>query len=786
MYLIFSMMKKMQKASQRTKTLSWAFTLIEVIVAMAIMVIVFAAIIPQLRAIRNSWASAREGSELVQTGRALLGHATCELSQAIRITSVSDPNETNGFIEFINNDGDTVRYDIAASNFVEFGQPGSMSELAGPVSGLQFICYDTRDFNTPITDANSIRFVETVVTATDPTGILEDKTFSSGVYIRTNPLAWLGADPNALTVGTSYWIDSGAYEIAICRIDQNHYLLAYGRYGEIGHNAAFVLTVDPDTGLVFRNGRYCAVDDRGNPALCKIDDTHYLRAYGFWDNRGGAAVLTVNPVTWEVTEGPHHEYTDGARGDWPALSQIDSTHYLCTYDSTDEDAWAVVLTVNPANWTIGHGTPFEFEDSPGVIGVQTCLQKLDDTHQLCVYRSDHGKAVVLTVGSASDSDYEIVVRAKGVVGDEHVNLIVSGSTIADWTLTKAYKNYSASASDIGGIGVCFDNDDAGSRDVQVDYIQVDGVTRQAEDQSYNSGVWQDGSCGGSYSEWLHCNGCIGFSGITSINVRAKGAVGGEHINLTVGGSTIADWTLSTSYQNYFASTINTGGINVCFDNDDGAGRDVQVDYIQVNGVTRQAEAQPNNSGVWQNSSCGGSYSEWLHCNGCIDFGGVSGSGGGWTITQEDTLDLAFFNWYRPGLCRIYSTHFLATYNKYNNIEATVLTVDPNDWSISDTSPVGIVPHDAYRPCVIWLNGINYVCSYKYVDGSPSSGGYVVPLQVQNGSWITSKGTDVQVSTGTEFKSVLSRIDDKRVLCVYVTETADLYATVITYGEIIRP
>jgi arabinoxylan arabinofuranohydrolase len=67
---------------------------------------------------------------------------------------------------------------------------------------------------------------------------------------------------------------------------------------------------------------------------------------------------------------------------------------------------------------------------------------------------------------------------------------------------------------------------------------------------------------------------------------------------------------------------------VAFTND-ATGRDVQVDYIVVNGTTRQAEAQSNNTGVYANGSCGGGgMSEWLHCNGAIGFGTVSGGGGG--------------------------------------------------------------------------------------------------------------------------------------------------------------
>jgi hypothetical protein len=72
------------------------------------------------------------------------------------------------------------------------------------------------------------------------------------------------------------------------------------------------------------------------------------------------------------------------------------------------------------------------------------------------------------------------------------------------------QNYSATTSLSGGITVEFTND-GGSRDVQVDYIQVNGATRQSEAQSYNTGLYANGRCGGgSNSEWMHCNGMIGY------------------------------------------------------------------------------------------------------------------------------------------------------------------------------------------------------------------------------------------------------------------------------------
>ncbi|MGA2092094.1 MAG: polysaccharide deacetylase family protein [Sedimentisphaerales bacterium] len=120
----------------------------------------------------------------------------------------------------------------------------------------------------------------------------------------------------------------------------------------------------------------------------------------------------------------------------------------------------------------------------------------------------------------------------------------------------------------------------------------------------------------------------------TIVVRARGTSGSESINLTVNNSTVSTWTLTTSMANYTATTSLSGGCNVQFTND-ASGRDVQVDYITVDGSTRQAEAQSTNTGTWQNNQCGGSNSEWLYCNGYIGFGNV-GSGTTTTTTTTTT------------------------------------------------------------------------------------------------------------------------------------------------------
>ncbi len=116
--------------------------------------------------------------------------------------------------------------------------------------------------------------------------------------------------------------------------------------------------------------------------------------------------------------------------------------------------------------------------------------------------------------SAASGSKTIIVRAKGSAGGESISLKVNNTVVKTWTLTTTMTNYSVSTSLAGGTLVEYTND-SGSRDVQVDYISVNGSIRQSEAQSYNTGVYQNGACGGGngMSEWLNCNGAIGYGNI---------------------------------------------------------------------------------------------------------------------------------------------------------------------------------------------------------------------------------------------------------------------------------
>jgi endo-1,4-beta-xylanase len=172
----------------------------------------------------------------------------------------------------------------------------------------------------------------------------------------------------------------------------------------------------------------------------------------------------------------------------------------------------------------------------------------------------------------------------------------------------------------GGTSVNFGQHVSGwqSRGVSVGTQNYQVVAIEGWNSSGNASVTV-GSGGSSSSS---SSGGSSSGGSRTVTVRARGTSGQESITLRVNNQNVQTWTLTTSMVNRSASTSLTGGITVAFTND-ASGRDVQIDYIQVNGVTRQSESQSYNTGVWQNNQCGGSYSEWLHCNGAIGYGNIS-------------------------------------------------------------------------------------------------------------------------------------------------------------------
>ena len=121
------------------------------------------------------------------------------------------------------------------------------------------------------------------------------------------------------------------------------------------------------------------------------------------------------------------------------------------------------------------------------------------------------------------------------------------------------------------------------------------------------------------------------SGGNTVTVRARLISGSsDQLQFRVNDATVETWTVSSSsFANYTASLSVNGNVKVYFPDN---GADMEIDYIIVNGTTYQAESQATNTAVWQNGSCGGSFSSIMHCSGYIDFGTIGSGGGSVAVT----------------------------------------------------------------------------------------------------------------------------------------------------------
>ncbi|MFD0991596.1 cellulase family glycosylhydrolase [Tenacibaculum geojense] len=125
-------------------------------------------------------------------------------------------------------------------------------------------------------------------------------------------------------------------------------------------------------------------------------------------------------------------------------------------------------------------------------------------------------------GGGDQITYDINIKARGVLGGEQLSVYINNSLIDTFTLTSTYEIYGVDGN--GEVKLEFINDN-GDRDVQIDYITINNNTLQAEDQEINTGVWQNNTCGGSYSEWLNCNGYIVFGADNGNNPDPNGCNG---------------------------------------------------------------------------------------------------------------------------------------------------------------------------------------------------------------------------------------------------------------------
>jgi hypothetical protein len=188
--------------------------------------------------------------------------------------------------------------------------------------------------------------------------------------------------------------------------DTHHFLCAY--FDNTSSMRTLVLTVPiTDTTMQITSGPTTsfACDLVCQPALIRIDDTHHLCAYRGSNLRHWAVVLTVNPADWTVSTKTPFEVFPSLYAYEPALAKIDDTHYLYALSSNIGQGCVAVLTVNTSNWTITKDTPYDYyQFSDAAVSLDLC--QIDSTRFLCAYRGG-GNIGIVTVLTVNTSDWSL-------------------------------------------------------------------------------------------------------------------------------------------------------------------------------------------------------------------------------------------------------------------------------------------------------------------------------------------------------------------------------------------
>ncbi len=167
-------------------------TLVEMTVAVAVVALMFATLMPLFAGVRTSADSRWAGLEMLQNARVLNEQLSRHLAGARWVVNVSGPSESNGFIELEAANGAVLRYEVAANGYVRFGPLTDLSDLAGPVTSLRFVCYGINDLDRPTEIPASIRLVTWEASLRSSAGLVRDRTIAGASFLRAN--ACVGLD----------------------------------------------------------------------------------------------------------------------------------------------------------------------------------------------------------------------------------------------------------------------------------------------------------------------------------------------------------------------------------------------------------------------------------------------------------------------------------------------------------------------------------------------------------------------------------------------------------------
>ena len=299
-----------------------------------------------------------------------------------------------------------------------------------------------------------------------------------------------------LCLGDLYDITYESYNIfdeycgnnpSICRIDDTHYLVQANQPGFV-FSQIRVVTVDPETGAMTSGPDVMLAPAAMEVIILPIDYTHYFCAYRTISDFG-AAVVTVDPVSWTVSVESDFLLDTSFGGMYVNASKINENHFLVAFQShsapSNSRLWGVVLNVDTDNWVITDGDYHMIIDGNSTAHNRSI--SIDDTHQLCVSNSFDGDVNCLATVLTFDLE-DLTVTSEAVYDLEIDDVITLDLAkyddthfILDYSVT-AGQDYSAYA-----VVLSVDPDDwsvTKENPLQIDALGLDPDLSRIDDTHY--------------------------------------------------------------------------------------------------------------------------------------------------------------------------------------------------------------------------------------------------------------------------------------------------------------
>jgi len=160
-------------------------SVVELLIVISLLATVVIIIASPFRGTHQIWEVGDRKAEVTQNAIIGMDKMTRELKQAWGIISVSSPSVTSGYIEFIDRDGSTVRRFQCNEGYLEYGTPGVMNRLAGPITSLTFACYQDNGIVQTIAP-DEIKSVKIQMNTSDSEGKVASVPLSSLVSVRND------------------------------------------------------------------------------------------------------------------------------------------------------------------------------------------------------------------------------------------------------------------------------------------------------------------------------------------------------------------------------------------------------------------------------------------------------------------------------------------------------------------------------------------------------------------------------------------------------------------------